>query len=200
MATEQIPPQAYTVRVIAGLFDVDTSRIRQLEKAGAFQRTGKFTYDLVTTVKGYIAHLRARIPGADLPHSSMGEQNLRLVTAKADLAEMEAKRLAGELLPSAEVAKVWADAVTRFRQRALAIPSKAAPLCAVEAEPDACHAIVETFIHEALAELAATDVQVDGEPGGARRPAQGRVSARRAAAEADGERVGGSVSETQLGE
>ena len=55
--------------------------------------------------------------------------------------------------------------VSRFRQRSLSVAPKAAPLVAVETATEACHEIIETFIHEALAELAATEVVVVDESG-----------------------------------
>lgn len=188
------------VGTIAEALDVTPQRVQQLVKEGVIPKDSRGRYELKAAVHGYLKYLKARQVGAEREHGTMAEQNLRLMTAKADIAEAEAKRLAGALVPVDDVARVWSDAVTRFRQRSLAIPSKTAPLVAVETEPDACQDIVETFVHEALAELAATEVRiVVGKPGD-RGPAAGRVRARRATASADRERVGRPIPEAQLGE
>ena len=60
----------------------------------------------------------------------------RLTKAKADIAEMQAKRLAGDLVDVDHVTDVWCDAVANFRARTLAIAHKAAPLVAVETDTD----------------------------------------------------------------
>src|SRR5262249_1335311 len=73
--------------------------------------------------------------------------------ARATIAELEAGRLSGALLPGDEVQRAWVDAILYCRQRLLAIPTRAAPLVAVETGIDACSAVIESFVHEALAEL-----------------------------------------------
>jgi len=162
-------------------------RIRQLVKAGTISAVGHGRYDLIASVKGYVRFLRDRAIDGQGPS---GANRQRLFGARADIAEFEAKRLAGSMVPVDEVARGWVEIVTRFRQKALSIPTKIAPLVAVEAEPDACSEIIETAMHEALAELAETDANHDRKRGAAA-GTKGGVRRRRAAAKAHRERVGG---------
>lgn len=66
---------------------------------------GKFPASAVTA---YLNWIRSNEPTIDSPPGS-----------------------AGELIPAADVAATWTDAVVRMRARLLAIPTKLAPLVAV---------------------------------------------------------------------
>ena len=48
----------------------------------------------------------------------------RLVNAQAELAEIRARKMRGELVPAADVEREWTAIVTDLRQRLLAIPSR----------------------------------------------------------------------------
>lgn len=184
----------YPVSVIAKLLLLTDRRVTQLVQEGVIPRAERGRYELAPAVQGYIKYLKERAIGADLPGDAAGEHKVRLLKARADIAEMEAERLAGDLAPADDVERAWAAAVGRFRQRSLAIPPKAAPLVAVETEPEACHAIIETFIHEALAELAATDIEIDEPSRGAPAVDDGLQDGG-ATAETDSEPMGGSLQE-----
>jgi hypothetical protein len=162
------------------------ARINQFRHDGLWQLVSPGKHPLVKAVQAYIRLLRDRAIEGDSPGVA---SRTRLLGARADIAEYEAKRLAGFLVPADEVEKVWVEAVSRFRRRMLAIPTKAAPLLAVESEPDACQAIVEAAIHEALAELAATDVSVERQPRAPGTP-KGSVRGSSTTAKADRLRVG----------
>lgn len=88
------------------------------------------------------------------------DDQARLLKARADQAVMETERLSGTLVPAEDVGRVFEDVGVRFRQRMLVVPTKTAPLVATESEVDVCYKIIETLVHEALNELASTDVQI----------------------------------------
>ena len=69
------------------------------------------------------------------------------------------------LIPEDQVRLVVTAFVARFKQRTLTVAPKAAPLLAVEPEADTSHDIIETFLLEALAELAGMEVQIRSAPG-----------------------------------
>jgi len=183
------PQVSYPVKLISKLLMLTERRVQQLSKEGVLPKGERGRYELVASVQGYIKFLRDRAIGEDLPGDAVSSNRARILKARADIAELEAERLAGSLIPASEVQSTWVAAVSRFRQKALAIPVKAAPLVSVETEIDACHEIVETFVHEALAELAATVVQAAGASGGDGADAGG-VSLGGAAAAPDSEPVG----------
>lgn len=49
---------------------------------------------------------------------------VRLATAQAELAEIRAAKMRGELVPAADVESEWASALADLRQQLLAIPSR----------------------------------------------------------------------------
>ncbi len=59
----------------------------------------------------------------------------------------------GLLVNAREVGNSWVDKVLRMRARLLAIPTKAAPLVAVERDAAAAEAVLTPMVEDALAEL-----------------------------------------------
>jgi hypothetical protein len=145
-------------------------------------------------VRGYIRFLRDRAINADVKEGEEGDHKKRLMGARADIAEHEAKRLSGELVPVAHVARVWIDAAANVRARLLSIPQKTAPLVSVETDIERCHAVIETQIHEALSELAGVEVVSTTDTSG---DASENAEDDGAASETDDLGMGGSVSEAE---
>lgn len=184
----------YPIATIAKLLELTERRVYKLAADGIIPRTPQGRYELVPAVRGYIRFLRDRAINADVKDGEEGDHKKRLMGARADIAEHEAKRLSGELVPVAHVARVWIDAAANVRARMLAIPQKTAPLVSVEADIERCHAILETQIHEALSELAGVEVVSTAVPGD---DASENAADDGAAAEADDLGLGGSVSEAE---
>lgn len=184
---------SYPVGTIAKLLLLTDRRVQQLAREGVLPRGEKGRYELVPAVQGYIKYLKDRAIGADLPGDE-GDHKRRLLKARADIAEMEAERLAGDLVPVDQVEKVWIEITSRVRQRMLAVAPKAAPIAAVENTAEACHEVIETFIHEGLAELASTIV-ISAEPSA--KSGDEDTDDDGAAAEADDQPVGGSLPEAE---
>lgn len=118
------------------------------------------------------------------------EQKTRLTRAQADKAELEAAKLRAELVPVDEVQKEWNRMLGAFRARALALPSKVASQTVSAAKRFEEHRrILDDAVYEFLGELAGF------KPGGdLPGPEPGRA---KAAAKADGKRVGGSRKKAQ---
>ena len=158
----------YPVEIVAELLDLTPRRVYQLTKEGIIPKASRGRYELVPAVRGYIKYLRDRAINADVKDGDTDHRK-RLTKARADIAEKEAERLAGNLVPVDRAEQVWTDAVANFRQRTLAVAHKAAPMVAVEEDIDQCHEIIEAHLHEALAELAGTQFEVeDPDAAGAR--------------------------------
>jgi len=149
----------YSVDVIAKLFDLTPRRVQQLAAEGTIPRAARGQYELVPAVKAYIKYLKDRAINADVTDGEEGDHKRRLVKARADIAEMEAERLAGNQVECSKIEAIWTDAAARFRQRTLSIAHKAAPLVATENDIAACHAILESQIFEALSELSTIPVE-----------------------------------------
>jgi len=177
------PAASYPAGTIAKLLMITPRRLQQLAKEGHVPKAERGRYELVAAVQGYVRFLRDRAVAGDAGGGGEAQDRVRLVRARADIAEFEARRLEGELVPVEEVGEAWSEMVARFRARMLALPSKAAPVAAAEERAEVVHDIIETFIHEALAELA--EVSVEGRPAAAGDGAGGAARGRAAAAADD---------------
>jgi phage terminase Nu1 subunit (DNA packaging protein) len=177
--------QAFPISVIAKLLLISERRVQQLVAEGHLPKAERGRYELVPCVQAYVRYLRDRAVVSD--GTGGGDDKARLAKAKADIAEMEAQRLRGELLSVAEVRSSVQQLTTVVKVRCLSIASKAAPLVALEAGVDQCHEIIAGFVDEALSELAAAEVDGGAADGGAD---PGLPAGDGTAAETDGVGVG----------
>ena len=184
----------YPITTIARLLILTERQVQSLAKQSVLPKAERGRYALVPVVQSYIRYLRERAMGGAVGGSE--DDRGRLTKAKADIAEMEAERLRESLIPEDQIRPVVTAFVARFKQKTLAVAPKAAPMVAVETEPDACHDIIETFLLEALAELAGMAVEIRAAPGVDDDP-PGRDQGSDTAAKADRERVGRSQPQAQ---
>lgn len=149
---------AQPITMIARLLDLTERRVQQLSREGVIPKAERGRYELVGAVRGYVRYLRELALKADLGTADYGAERARLVKARADLAEMEAAQRRGELVPAEEVQEAWRDIVARLRARILVIPDKIAPQLHETDTIAAAGEVVRRAIHEALSELAETEV------------------------------------------
>lgn len=67
---------------------------------------------------------RPKGTGDSAPRVNITDERNRLYAAQAELAETRARKLKGELVAAADVARRWQTEVIEFRQRLLAIPAR----------------------------------------------------------------------------
>lgn len=128
---------------------------------------------------------------ADAGDLDLNEQRARLAKEQADAAEMKNAMMRRELLPASDVAAYLGAALARVRARLLAVPPKAAPLCHAAGSVARAEIVIREAITEALLELSGTTIE--DMCGGA----GDDVGDPEAAAEADGQRMGGSGAEAE---
>ena len=166
------PRGSVPAAAMAKLLELTPRRLQQLVAEGVIPRAQRGRYELIPVVQGYVRYLRSRAIAGDGQGGDPGDR-ARLVRAKADIAEMEAERMRGNLVPADEADEAWQPIATTIRQRCLATPTRAAPLVAVETNVNICHEIIETFVKDALADIASLKVapRLDNgaEPNGADR-------------------------------
>jgi phage terminase Nu1 subunit (DNA packaging protein) len=105
------------------------------------------------------AWLRARIAAeyginADGVVYNFESERARKMKHDADLAEMEAARERGDLIPATDVQREWTGILANIRARLLALPTK---LAARTAPPDRLTAVeseARKIINEALTEMS----------------------------------------------
>ena len=93
--------------------------------------------------------------------STYDEARTRKVNAEAELAELELKKVHGELVIAEDVVSAWNDVLGALKAKLLSIPTKGAPIVSAETNTGACKAVLEDLINEALEELSNYDPRID---------------------------------------
>ena len=80
----------------------------------------------------------------------------RKETAQADMAEIEAAKLRGEVASVEDFEKFWSDLAASFRARLMTLAPTVAPLVVGKTLPEAME-IIQAKVYEALSELSGND-------------------------------------------
>ena len=189
------------ISVITSLLDLSERRVQQLSRAGVIPKAARGRYELIGSVRGYIRHLRDLNLKGETGTVDYGAERARLIKAKADLAEMEASQMRGDLLPAPDVTAAWTEIVALMRARLLVLPDKIAPVVHETTSLNQTRDVIKKAVYEILKEIAATDVEIlpqtDGntsvEEGGEERLQSGGTTAG-----PDDQPMGGSKPEAEL--
>mgnify|MGYP003154446415 CR=1 FL=1 len=157
--------QVYPAKVIASLLDISERRVTQLVNEGIIPKTDRGRYELFPVVQGYIKFLRERKLGRAVV--SLDEARQRKLAAEAEMAEIELAKARADVVRVGDVAKQWETILGDVRTRFLALPTKLAPLVAVEDQQKTVEELIEDGINNALGQLAkgiSDDARGDGEP------------------------------------
>jgi phage terminase Nu1 subunit (DNA packaging protein) len=149
-----------SVDVLARLFELSPRRIQQLADDGVIPRVERGRYELVGAVRGYIKHLREKAFAGDLGADAYSTQRARLTKARADMAELEQRQLAKELIPADDIEAAWSAVTLALRARLLSIPTKAVPRLLAAKDAVQISEILRDQISEALDDLANVRVEV----------------------------------------
>ena len=135
----------------AALGGVTPRYVQQLEKKGIVKKTARGVYDLCASTAGYIEWQRSQENESE---DSFKAQRTRVYRARAEILEAQSQAMRGELHDAACITDVVGEGLANLRAKMLAIPTTAGPRVADETDANKCAAIIETLIHEALAECA----------------------------------------------
>ena len=125
--------------------------VQQLEKKGIVKKTARGVYDLCASTAGYIEWQRSQENESE---DSFKAQRTRVYRARAEILEAQSMAMRGELHDAACITDVVGEGLANLRAKMLAIPTTAGPRVADETDPNKCAAMIETLIHEALAECS----------------------------------------------
>jgi phage terminase Nu1 subunit (DNA packaging protein) len=166
-------PATYPLDTISKLLDLTPRRVQQLAKEGVIPRAEHGRYELVPAVRGYIRYLKERsiAPGV----ISFDEARHRKLAAEAEMAEIELAKARADVVRIDDVAQQWDAILSGVRTRLLALPTKVAPMVAVENDQSIVKEMIEDGVYSALGELAAgfsdsAGRQNEPEPGIAEQP------------------------------
>ena len=150
----------YPVATIAKLLLLTERRVQQLLSEGVLPRAERGRYELAPVVQAYVRYLRDRaLPGGlERAADDFHKARARRTAAEASLAEMRAAEARAELIPADDVRAVLVSVVARVRAKLLGLPVKlAARVLGVQTAGDA-EALIRAGVHDALSELAGTQV------------------------------------------
>jgi hypothetical protein len=105
--------------------------------------------------------VRKSTTGGVLLGSDYDQARTRKMEADAAIAEIELQKAQKLLVKADDVEKVWSTILFAVRAKLLAIPSKAAPVLALENDVAVIKDILDNAVGEALAELAGYDPAID---------------------------------------
>jgi phage terminase Nu1 subunit (DNA packaging protein) len=149
------PDRNVAAKQLAYLFRITERRVQQLAAEGVIQKEARGRYNLVESVRGYVAFLQDIAAGTSgEKESAYGDARTQKMRADADKSIMEAAELAGNLIPSDIVAYNWNHMTGAFRAKLLNLPKKMAPVVQHENSFAKCNSALQSAIHECLAELS----------------------------------------------
>ena len=141
-----------SAQTVAKYCNVDLRRVQQLTKQGILPRVRRGKHDLLACLAAYIRYCQQQREDKD-EHA----ERMRLLSAQADKAEIEAALMKHDVIPAQDVADGINVMVSNMRARLLAIPSSTAPLVSPDA-PAPTEKIIRAKIYEALEELSRVKV------------------------------------------
>jgi len=152
----------YPVKTIAALLRLTERRVQQLSKEGVIPKAERGRYELAPAVQGYIAYLQDRLApreGDDDPDRiDYHVEKARKTKAEADIAEMEAAKMRGDLVDAIEMKDalelVMSEVKTKLLNNA---PTRIAARTKTEKKEASIKAIAKEEIAASLQALASTD-------------------------------------------
>jgi phage terminase Nu1 subunit (DNA packaging protein) len=144
------------IAAIAERLRLTPRRIQQLAGEG-LPRVTRGKYDVDAVLDWYIAKLQrelARQTDEDGEIAKREREELRMLSAKADLQEIELASKRRELVAIADVEKQMTDLVITTKARILTVPARVAPEILGEQSRVMVQAKIEKAIKESLSHLA----------------------------------------------
>lgn len=153
--------ERWTATDLAEALCLSTQRINQLVKEGILPFPIDGRYAPREAVSRYVQHIRQR----EESRSTAGEavRKLRLENA---VWEIKLRKIAGELVPVAQVKKDWFEVSRRVRDGLLNLPSRLSGVFAAESSQEKIFESFTKEIHQVLTELSTRPANVKPVAGG----------------------------------
>jgi phage terminase Nu1 subunit (DNA packaging protein) len=152
-------PRIIGIKQVASVLNLTASRIQQLVQEGLPKKLrGKYDQDECTG--WYIRYLQALVEKKAIVDEggqifkSEREERLRLLTADADLRELDLARKRGQLVSIEDVEHEMTDLILVTKARILAVGARVAPELVGENSRVMIQAVIEKAHKEALSHLA----------------------------------------------
>ncbi len=144
---------------VAFLAGITPQRVHQLVNEKRIEKTERGTFNLADTLQRYCEYLRGVSRGTDNTRDKTKHQN-RLLKAKAEMAEMEAAKLRGDLLHASAVRAQDARLAAILRNNLQSIPDRVSAILAAESD---AQAVYRTLADEIRASLEAVITAMQSE-------------------------------------
>ncbi|WP_439616659.1 hypothetical protein [Shinella sp.] len=135
---------------LALLLGLTTRRVNQLAEEGLMVRTAHGEFDGPASVQAYVASASNRAKDKEATFDKEREE-ARLKKEQADTQELKNAKLRKELLPVAEVTRVWSEQISSIRSGLLAVVSRVRQRISLSTE-DAV--VLDEEIRDAMTKLA----------------------------------------------
>lgn len=111
---------------LADILDVSPSMLTELKKRQIAVPLGLHAFDLTTTVRNYVRHLRGTASGrgGEEQVAALTTERARLAKEQADAQALKNAALRGALVEAAAVERAWGELLRQVRSRVLAVPSR----------------------------------------------------------------------------
>ena len=157
---ESIDSVVVSSGVLSELLGVTDRRIRQLQEEGILDKESRGRYNLVSSIKNYIIHLKTNNDLKDNKNDEFlnydKERALHEKT-KREIAELKLAAMKGEMHNSEDVMRVMNDMLASFRSKILSMPSKLAPMLIARNDMSVIQELIKKEAIEALEELSNYD-------------------------------------------
>lgn len=155
--------QTYSIETISKLLMLSERRCQQLVGEGVIPKQGRGQYDLVKSVQGYVKFLRERAFGGVANTDQHGEKT-RLITAQANIAEMNDAELRGDLVRADIVRRAIFTAARGVRNSLQTVADRLAVPMSGESDHHEIHDMIEGEINQILSDMDKEWADVVAEP------------------------------------
>jgi phage terminase Nu1 subunit (DNA packaging protein) len=142
---------------------ISDRRIQQLKDANVIVKIERGQYDFVQSTQGYINFLRERAFGGVANTDQHGEKT-RLITAQANIAEMNDAELRGDLVRVSEIRRAIFTAARGVRNSLQTVADRLAQPLAGEDDHHEIHAMIENEINQILHDMKGQFAGLVSEP------------------------------------
>ena len=152
-----------TLQELSAFLMLTDRRVQQLKDANVIVKFGRGEYDLTKSTQGYINFLRERAFGGVANTDQHGEKT-RLITAQANIAEMNDAELRGDLLRADETGRAIFTAARGVRNSLQTVADRLAVPMAGEDDHHEIHDMIEGEINQILHDMESEFANLVVEP------------------------------------
>jgi phage terminase Nu1 subunit (DNA packaging protein) len=146
--------ESVNAAVLGRVFGISRASIANLATDGVLPRADRGLFNLPACVQAYLRHKLVKAKASEVTVHNLVAERTRLTKIKADAAEVEARKLAGELVPAADIEIAWLSVAGAVRSKLLLLPTKVAPRIVALKTPAQAQALLRKEINAALTAIS----------------------------------------------